>query len=269
MPRVTVNDVTLHYEDVGVGKPIVILHGYVGDGEDWRPQIDLLSANYRCIAIDQRGRGKAEAPRRSAQYSVNIFTDDICRVMKRLELEKVLLMGHSLGGSIACQLVTSHPEMVSALVLADTRSESGPVSPEAQAYFDKLADLAMKEGTVAAFDWDVANNPATQARYRLHPETMAYMREKTRTTSREGYVYVRDAINAWGGVTEKLGAIAVPTLVVCGEDDAPFIEDAKELHRRIRGSDLVWITHAGHGSMYERPEDFNDAVSKFLAKINY
>lgn len=59
MPRVTVNDVTLQYEDVGAGKPIVILHGDVGDSEDWRPQIDLLSATYRCGAVDQRGRGRA------------------------------------------------------------------------------------------------------------------------------------------------------------------------------------------------------------------
>ncbi len=77
MPYITVNGAKLYYEDTGKGKPIVFLHGYVGDIEDWRNQINLLSPKYRCLAIDQRGRGKGTAPKRPEDYKFSLFIDDI------------------------------------------------------------------------------------------------------------------------------------------------------------------------------------------------
>lgn len=269
MPDITVNGAKLYYEDSGKGKPIVFLHGYVGDIEDFRAQITALSPKYRCLALDQRGRGKGVAPKKSEAYSYELFVDDVYKWLKQTKVEKFVLDGHSLGGMVAQGFTLTHPEMVEALILTDTSSGSVPVSPEEIKAREKLAELALTQGTVAAFNYDLANNPATKARYQKHPETLERMREKTRTTSPEGYVYVRRASSNRPSFTERLSEIKCPTIIFCGTDDTGFVEPSKVMASKIAGSELVWIQNAGHGVMYEKPAPYNDALLKFLNKIKY
>ena len=267
MTDIRVNEVKLFYEDTGQGKPVVFLHGYVGDIEDWRAQIRYFSPNYRCLAIDQRGRGKAEAPKTQEEYTFNLFVDDIYQWASKLNLEKFVLVGHSLGGMIAQGFTLAHPEMVEALVLADT--SSGSIN--ARDNFDhqqRLNEIAMTLGTVAAFDYDLVNNPATRMRYMKHPETFDRMREKTRTTSPEGYVFVRGAGQNRPVFTDRLQEISCPALLFCGTDDAGFIEPMELMASKLK-TDIIWIKDAGHGVMYEKPSEYNRALEKFFEKIQY
>jgi 3-oxoadipate enol-lactonase len=239
MPDIVVNGVKLFYEDKGQGKPIVFLHGYVGDIEDWRAQINYFSPKYRCLALDQRGRGKGEAPKTKEEYSFTLFVDDVYKWVRKLKVEKFVLVGHSLGGMIAQGFVLAHPEMVEALVLTDTSSGSMSVRADNPDQHKRLNEIALTLGTVAAFDYDLVNNPATKARYMKHPETFDRMREKTRTTSAEGYVFVREAGQDRPVFTERLSEIKCPTLLFCGTDDTGLV---------VR---------------------YNDALAKFLEKIKY
>jgi pimeloyl-ACP methyl ester carboxylesterase len=268
LPNITVNGVQLYFEDTGKGKPIVFLHGYVGDIEDWRNQIRLLSPQYRCLALDQRGRGKGVAPKKREDYTFDLFIDDVYRWLKQIKVEQFVLNGHSMGGMISQGFTLAHPEMVTGLVLAATSSGSGtPEAGEAK-HREKLAEIALTQGTVAAFDYDLENNPGTKARYAKHPETLSRMREKTRTTSPEGYVYARGASNNRPVYTDRLGEIKCPTLAIVGDDD-PLVAPMKVIAAKIPQCDFALVTNSGHGVMYEQPGQYNDALVKFVKKIKY
>lgn len=268
MPNITVNGAKLYYEDTGKGKPIVFLHGYVGDTKDWENQVKLLSPKYRCLTIDQRGRGRGIAPKKPEDYKFELFIDDIYKWLQQLKIDKFVLNGHSLGGMISQGFTLAHPEMVVGLILAATSSGGVTASPAEVKHQEKLNELALTKGTVAAFDYDLENNPATKARYTKHQETLERMREKTRTTSPEGYVYVRASINNRPVYTERLGEIKCPTLAIVGNDD-PLVAPMKVIASKIPNCDFVLVPNSGHGVMYEKPVEYNDALVKFLNKIKY
>ncbi|MFH1638803.1 MAG: alpha/beta hydrolase [Chloroflexota bacterium] len=269
MPGIKVNGADLYYEDTGKGKPIVFIHGYVSDIEDWRHQINYFSSKYRCLALDQRGRGKGTPPKNPDEYTFDLFVDDVYQWLKALKVERFVLDGHSLGGMISQGFTLAHPEMVEALVLTDTSSGSTSVSAEQMAYRKVLNEIAFNIGTVAAFDYDYANDPATTARYTKHPETWDRMREKTRTTSPEGYVYVRMGLQNRPVYTERLSEIKCPTILFCGTDDVGLVEPMKLMASKLKGSELIWLQNAGHGAMYDKPGEYNQALAKFLQKIKY
>jgi 3-oxoadipate enol-lactonase len=270
MPTAHVNGVNLNYELAGRGKPVVMLHGYIGDLEDWRAQIDYFSARYQVAALDQRGRGKSDAPKDDSAYSMGIFVEDVYRWLKWLGIEKCCLMGHSLGGMVAMSFTLAHPEMISALVIADSNSEGQAVTPETTTLREKEHSIALKQGNAAAWDYDLAHNSGTQERYGKHPETMQRMRRKYETTSPYGFINVWQAMCRWPGVTARLGEIAVPTLIVYADADLPFVlSGAQALHQRIKGSELVLMKNSSHGPMYEKPEEFNRVIEKFFKRINW
>lgn len=270
MPIANINSVKLNYEVSGQGKDIVLLHGYVGDIQDWKNQIALLSPKYRVSVLDQRGRGKSEAPQNEDAYSIDIFVEDVYQWMKLLNIERCCLTGHSLGGMVSLAFTLAHPEMVRALVLADTSSEKTTVPPEMTKFRETVNKIALTEGTGAAFDYNLANNPASKGRYQKHPETLARMRAKTRTTPAYGYVNIWKALSSRESVTGRLGEISVPTLIIYAEDDLPLaISGAEVMHQGIAGSEVVMIKNCGHGSMYEKPGEFNEILTKFLNRIKW
>ena len=269
MPEATINGVSLYYEVTGKGKDVVFLHGRVGDTEDWRAQLDLLSSSYRVASLDQRGRGKSAAPEKEEDYSIDIFVDDVFQWLKLLEIDKCCLVGHSLGGKVAVNFALAHPEALSALVLVDATSEKSTMTPEATTLMEETFRLARSQGTGAAFAYDLTNNPATRTRFRSHPETLERMRHKTILTPVDGYIYSRTASMKKESVTSRLPEIKVPTLIVYGEDDLPFITAVKTLNEGIAGSELVEIKGVGHAPQYEAPDRFNEALTGFLTRVGW
>jgi len=247
-----------------------MLHGYVGDIKDWRNQIDLLSTKYRVSVLDQRGRGHSEAPEDESAYSLDIFLDDVYQWMRLLDIEECCLMGHSLGGIVSLALTLKYPEMVKALVLANTISEKMTLTPVMIRLKEIVNGIAITQGTGAAFDYDLINNPATKERYNKHPETLARMREKTYNTPVYGYINAWKALCRREPLTDRLNELSVPTLIIYAEDDLPHvITGSKLMHQKISGSKLVMVNNSGHGSMYEKPQEFKEILNEFLVSINW
>ncbi|NQU07244.1 MAG: alpha/beta fold hydrolase, partial [Candidatus Abyssubacteria bacterium] len=176
MPVIRVNDIDLNYEQSGKGETIVFLHGYTGSSQDWASQIPVVSTDYRAIAVDHRGHGKSEAPVTEEAYSIKIFSEDVYALLGRLGITRCCLVGHSMGGFMALQLVLDHPDIVKALVLVDTSSGEFEVAPGYAELRAKLDDLTRTKGMEAAFEYDAAHNPVRIERFKRHPD----MREVTR-----------------------------------------------------------------------------------------
>jgi len=270
MPKANINGVKLNYEVIGQGKDVVFLHGYVGDLEDWNNQISVLSADYRVYALDQRGRGKSEAPKDESAYSIDNLVEDVYQWLKMMDIDKCCLVGHSMGGRVAMTFTLTHPEMVGALVLADTSSGTSESNEENSIHKEELLNIALTKGMTTAFDYEVANNPVSKKRYQKHPETLDRMRAEYGKTSPYAYVNIRNLREKRQPITERLHEIKVPTLVIYADADLPTaIKGAPLMHEKITDSELVMIENSSHGSMYERPEEFNRILLSFLKRIRW
>lgn len=265
MPNVKVNGIEMNYREAGEGFPIVLIHGYTGNLRNWAFSIPVLTAHYRTISMDLRGHGHSSKPMAKEDYSLDLMADDVYQLLRHLGIKDCYLAGHSMGGRVAQLLILSHPELFRALVLVDTAGEAKGFlhSPERA----RFVEIAAEHGMEAAFDEMVRVTPVPEA-FKTNPQYVQIWRDMFLMTSREAYMYCGAAIRDHSSRLDALNAISVPTLVICGEKDTPFLEPSRSLHAAIPGSEFAIIPGAGHGPQMETPGEFNRVLTEFLAKVH-
>ena len=263
MPTVKVNGVRLYYELHGdSGEPLVLIHGYTGDVSDWRYQIAEFARTHRVLAVDLRGHGKSEAPRDRSAYSLLQMSSDVEALIAHIGFRRYHLLGHSMGGAVVQEIALRSPARLLSLTLEDTLCQFGPLGDEPYArWLEDRLKLAEEQGMAA-----VAEAPApTPPPPHMSEERLEEMKQRLATMSVDAFVGAWQGILAWPGTRDRAKGIAVPTLVVCGDLDAPvLIAGSKYLAESIPGASLVVMPEAEHAPQYERPELFNAVLRRHL-----
>ena len=255
---VTSNGRHIGYTEEGVGEatPLVFLHGVGSDKSVWQPQLEYLGRTRHAIAFDYPGYGDSDpAPEGTTRDD---YAAAILSAMRALGIARAHVCGLSLGGVIAIALHHAAPDSCASLILADTFA----VHPDGRGIYDRsLAgsrDLpAMAEARV---DFLLAQPADPQVR-----------REVIETMSRiDPAAYRIGAEAVWlADQRDRARAIAVPTLVICGEDDKPTPPDlSRELAAMIPGAQLAMMARAGHLTNLEQPARFNALVDDFLQGLD-
>lgn len=237
---------------------VVLSHALGCDLTMWDSLANLLAEDYRVIAYDHRGHGSSDAP--PGPYAMAELADDAARLLRELDTGPVVWAGLSMGGMVGQELALRHPSLVRALVLANTTS----AYPEAaRAAWEQRIDTVRAHGIEAIAD--AVMERYFHPGYRAHaPATVARFRRRLTTTDADGYV---GCCNAVGQVdtTARLGAIAVPSLVIAGElDQGTPVAMARTLADAIAGAQLVVLQDASHLSAIEQPRAFDAAVQRFI-----
>lgn len=267
MPVANINGVRIYYEVSGTGLAVMLCHGFSGSHQDWLNQVAVLSPRFRVVTMDSRGHGSSEAPASAEAYAVALFAQDVRVLLGLMGVKKAIVGGHSMGGFIALQLALDHPELVSALMLVDTCAGEMDMPPEAIQARLKALELAQSQGLEAAFEHDAAHNPIRQEYFRRHPQMRDYNRQHTLEMSALGYVHAWGAIRGWHPVTSRLGEIKVPTLIIVGDEDTPFLRPVRVLEQGIAGAKLVTVPGCGHSPHIESPAAVNSALLDFLSRV--
>lgn len=248
---------TIAYDDVGTGKPLVLLHAFPLDRTMWAPQLAGLADTARVIAPDLPGFGGSPA----APFGIDSAADLVAEFVAALDLPKVVVCGLSMGGYVALALARKHPDRLAGLILADTRA--GVDDSAARANRDKSIATVTEQGTAALFDGMLPKvlGERSRANHELVDRLRGIAAKQSPAAVAAALAALRDRPDANPG----LKSIAVPTLVVVGEHDAvtPPLA-AANLSAQIRGSKLVHIPGAGHLSNVENADAFNGAVREFL-----
>jgi pimeloyl-ACP methyl ester carboxylesterase len=265
MPAARINGIDIHYRDKGEGYPVLLIHGFTGTVRNWALQVPALTRDFHMISVDQRGHGHSEKPTRPEDYSLELMAEDAHALLRHLGIDECYVVGHSMGGMVAQHLALAHPEAVRALVLVDTAAEfpEGLRTPEGA----RLVEIARDQGLEAVFEEQLRTNPMAD-QIRAQPELLETWREQFLLTSREAYLYCAQAIAGRKPLLDELGAIEVPTLIICGENDDPFVEPSHRMHERIPDSELVIIPDAGHTPQIEKPVEFNRILTDFLSRVH-
>lgn len=253
------------FDDVGRERgapPLVLLHGFPHDRTLWSAVVPALGRATRVIAPDLRGLGHAPV---EGPYSMDRYADDVISILDARKVERAVIGGLSMGGYVAFALWRRHPGRVAGLVLADTRA--GADAGAGRANRDRLVALARVKGTPVVAEAMLENMVGPSTR-RERPAVVETMRAMMRRAPVEGVIGALEAMRDRPDSTATLATITVPTLVVCGEEDALTPpEQSRAMHEAIAGSRLALIPRAGHVPCVERPEEFAAAVTGFLETL--
>jgi 3-oxoadipate enol-lactonase len=266
MPTAEVSGLTLNYQDTGGdGTPVLVLHAFPLDSQMWDPQVDSLGERYRMIAPDLKGFGGSDAPDDPSAYSMDSYADEVRGLLDSLGLSKIVLTGVSMGGYVSLAIWRRHPEVVGALVLADTRADADP--PEGVERRTAQQEQVRKEGIPALVE-ALPQGLLGRTTWEKKPDVVARVRSLMERNPPSGWIGALEAMKTRPDSTSALTSISVPTLVIVGEEDGITPpESSRKMHEHIGGSRLVVIPEAGHLSNLEAPDAFTGALAEFLAGL--
>jgi pimeloyl-ACP methyl ester carboxylesterase len=231
------DQVTLAYQTIGAGPPLVLIHGLLGSGRWWRHNVAALAIHFHLHLIDLVGFG---ASCRGQRFVLSQAANQLAAWMRSVGIPRAALIGHSMGGLIAAELAAAHPALVERLVLVNAAT-----TPLGRSYLRHACGLlglvpSLRPSFLPVLASDVL---------RAGPRTM--LQAITQLLAAD--------------MTARLASIEVPTLLVWGARDTLIpLRVAEALTTQLRGVRLVLIPAAGHNPMWERPVAFNQAVLTFL-----
>jgi pimeloyl-ACP methyl ester carboxylesterase len=217
----------------------------------WKPNLDAIGADRQVITWDLRGHGYSDSPKDPSRYSEQACVDDMAAILDACGVTRAAIGGLSLGGYLSLAFHLARPTRVAALLLFDT----GPGFKQ-QASREQWNLLAAKYAE--AFELKGMRAIAGGPEVSKGPHTPAGLALAAR-----GILAQSDA-----RVIESLPHITVPTLLLVGENDEPFLVATDYMASKIHGATKIIIRDAGHASNIEQPQAFNEAVVEFLRQID-
>jgi len=259
----------LYVEAHGEGMPVVFSCAFCTTHENFRPQVQpLVEAGARVVLWDYRGHGQSDAPTEDAAYSVDLVVEDLRCVLEWAAPGRPAVVGGlSLGGLISLHYYFRHPERVTALLLVD--SGPGFKNPESQARWAASVErtgFVLESRGLEAF----VDGKAGATTIGRRPELPAARAARAAIVAQDPIALGRFGRNVAGpapGVIDDLQRIAVPTLIVVGEEDDAYLKAAEVMAGKIPGATRVEIPGAGHICNLEKAEAFNEVVLRFLAQL--
>lgn len=267
MPFYDAGDAAIYYEIHGEGPPLILLHGYALNSLMWEFQVPVFSERFKVITVDLRGFGKSSCGK---QWSGSAMAGDVIGLVKELKLKNVTVTGFSLSGGSAARTAIELPDVVTKLILVSSilpsRGKPRPVKEEEyQAREENILRLRGPEAWADAIgmrkgklvDNIFKRNPDAHPVWeriiaRHNPDFLLQMMAARKNT--------RSLVD-W---RSRLKEINQKTLLVFGAQDKQFIDGAYHLDMEIPDTKLVIISGAGHMVNLEKPEEFNEAVLKFM-----
>jgi len=279
MPYVNVGQensgsIELYYEDHGVGKPVILIHGWPLSGRSWEKQLPvLLAGGYRVITYDRRGFGDSSKP--TTGYNYDTFSEDLHKLVTKLDLRDAALVGFSMGGGeVARYLGTYGSERVrKAAFLASIppfllKTADNPSGVDA-GVFDGIKGgiIADRLAFLTAFFANFYNIDALGGK-RVSDQAVQFSWNVAAGASPKGTL---ECVSAWlTDFRKDLARIDVPTLVVHGDSDRilPIDATGKRIHELIKQSRLVVIEGGPHGLNWTHAEQVNRELLDFLGQKN-
>jgi len=259
----------IHYLDKGTGKNIVFIHGFLGCSWLFEAQVDYFSKSYRAIAIDHLGHGESDKPE-SEKYDLKDLAQYLDETLSKIiGDEKIVLVGHSMGGMIALTYATNPnlSKRLEGLILMGTAPKLN--NPGLVKYIEEL-----RAGTMSINDRETIETIFVGLCFqrKARKEQTELIKEFVdRTLDNKDYVGLRTMESIVGNynVEDKLGAIEVPTLILTGDKDLFILpEESLTMSKKITNSKVVVLTpKIGHMIQYETTEDYTRAVEDFLKTI--
>ncbi|BCW87907.1 AB hydrolase superfamily protein YdjP [Alphaproteobacteria bacterium SO-S41] len=252
MAKLNRDGVDLYYEVHGSGPVLLLTHGYSATSQMWRGQIEALAKDHTLVLWDMRGHGQSDYPEDQSAYSEVATVADMAALLDEVDAKRAIVGGLSLGGYMSLAFNRVYPERVRALLIIDT----GPGFRK-----DEARDAWNANALKTAEDFET-NGLARLERASPEMRTSTHRSAVGLAKAARGMLSQRN-----GDVLASLPSVAVPSLVLVGSEDKPFLAATDYMAAKIPGAEKVVIDGAGHAANIDRPEAFNAAVTDFLNRL--
>jgi 3-oxoadipate enol-lactonase len=259
--KATINGIAINYDLSGPdGAPAVVLHHPLATNLTcWDELTAALTPRYRVLRFDARGHGKSDAP--EGAYTFETLAKDVVDLMIHCGIGKASFLGLSMGGMVGQYLGLLHPDRFHNLCLVSTSSR---IPAEAQPIWEQRIANAKAGGMASQVEGAMQRWVSPRA-LKENPALVRRLAAMIEATPVDGYLGWCHAISGLN-VTDRLGAIRLPTRVIVGEiDPATPVAAAQAIHAVIPGSDLVIVPGVSHMLHNEEPELFHSHVLPFIA----
>jgi non-heme chloroperoxidase len=266
--------VELYYEDHGVGKPVVLIHGWPLSGRSWEKQVPaLVAAGHRVITYDRRGFGESSKP--MSGYDYDTLAEDLNKLVTKLGLREITLVGFSMGGGeVARYLGTYGSERVGQAVFIAAippfllKTPDNPQGVDASVFEDiRKALAADRLAFISQFLTKFYNVDVLRGKL-ISDEAIQLSWSIAAGASPTGTL---DCVTAWlTDFREDLRRIDIPTLVIHGDADRilPLDATGKRMPEFVKGSRLAVVEGGPHGITWTHAEQVNRELLPFVAAKN-
>jgi pimeloyl-ACP methyl ester carboxylesterase len=273
MAKVRVDDgVSLYYEEVGQGTPLVFVHEFAGEAASWEPQVRFFARRYRTIAYNARGYPPSDVPGDVSAYSQDRAADDIRGVLDGLGITRAHVCGLSMGGYATLHFGLRHPSRALSLVVAGAGYGSVAAERERFRQDSALTARRLEEDGMKAVAEFYARGPTRVQFLDKDPQGWRDFYERLAAGSAAGHALTLRGVQMTRPSVFELGdrlqRLDVPTLIMTGDEDEPCLEPALFLKRMIPMAGLVVMPKAGHAINLEEPDLFNRALLDFLTAVD-
>jgi pimeloyl-ACP methyl ester carboxylesterase len=252
----SINGVELFYEDTGgAGEVILFHHGYTGSHDSWPPIVAQLRDEFRCVIMDARGAGDSAHP--DGGYTIEQYALDVVGLADALGIDRFTYVGHSMGGGVGMWLGLEHADRLDRLVLVTPVGSGGIAVPAvmrdamAKLWYDRDADELVRQRIAGAARPELTDEVSVKARV-----------DRALSVSTGHYEGSWDSMVAFD-VTDRLGELTTPTLMVVGAADAlsrPNLED----YLRLPNATLHVFSRVGHFVPTDVPDEFAALLRDFM-----
>jgi 2-succinyl-6-hydroxy-2,4-cyclohexadiene-1-carboxylate synthase len=265
--KIQVNGVETHYELIGDGDCLVLIHGFTDNMTMWYNQVPVFSRQYRVLAYDVRGHGQTESP--DDKISLDTLADDLYALLKALNIDKAFLLGYSMGGRIGLEFALEHPDMIPGFIFAN----SGIPGPVFQLSEQEITEMKEKQGlmekliesgdieTIAEVMTEFSFSPGFKDRC---PDIYQKYKDLKLKNTPKHYLPILRAIVENFQNPPDLARLKCPALIVAGNQDSFMKLDVAESMEKAIPNAQVKILPTGHAAALEMPEQFNQTVIEFL-----
>ena len=272
MAYATTDDgVRLYYEETGDGVPIVFVHEFAGDHRSWEPQMRFFGRRHRCIAYAARGYPPSDVPERVESYSQKRAAADIRAVMAGAGIERAHVVGLSMGAFATLHFGLDYPEQALSLVAAGVGYGAEKTR---EAEFRQGAELAARgfETRGSSAFAEVYASSAARVQFEAKDprgwrEFVDQLAEHSPLGSANTMRGVQARRPSLYDLEEQLRQLALPTLIVAGDEDDNSLQPSLFLKLTIPACGLLVLPKTGHTINLEEPDLFNRAIADFLAQV--
>jgi pimeloyl-ACP methyl ester carboxylesterase len=249
------------FSDKGRGRAVVLLHGFLGSHEIWKPVTDNLSKLYRVIAIDLPGHGRTGCI--GYAHSMDLMARCVKKVLDDLKLKKYVLVGHRMGGYVALAFADLYPDSLRGLCLFHSTAYADSEEKKR----DRLRAIALVKDNKMVYTRNTIRNLFAAKNLKYLKKEIAFANAIARKTTKQGIVAALHGMRDRPGRDIILALVKYPVMmVVGGHDHALPEEQLLEQARLLRNKTLLYLEHDGHFGFLESPIQSNKALRKFLRK---
>lgn len=259
MPTITTDQGNIHYETLGRGRPVLLLHGWLGSWELWRRTMEELSTEFRVYALDHLGFG--ESRDRAGRFTVDQYVKSVSLFMEKQGIQKAALVGHSMGGTVSLGVAKNRPDQVAKVTIIGS-----PINGASLALLLKLSGYegiarlfwtfpSMLRLFMKYYAYFIANDGKAMSRMLVH--------DVSKITAESYFMSIGTLRRT--DLRGQISGLEMPVMGMYGPKDVIVNPNqAKLLKAEIPTAQIAWFENSGHFVMLDSPERFHKELREFL-----